>query len=83
MDYTIQVDLKKGGSRKTSYQRLIDILGLYDESYLGEPLSEGTQAQARYVALLLKSQFPEILKVTVRGEKEEEVAMFGLLNELL
>jgi len=78
VDYTIQVDLKSGGRRLTTYRRLLSVLGLEDEEYLGEPLKKGTISQARYVIAALKSGFSQIRRVAVYDEKHEEVAAFGI-----
>ncbi|MBI5147756.1 MAG: hypothetical protein HZA37_01230 [Parcubacteria group bacterium] len=81
-DYTIRVELKNGRSRQTTYQRLLNVLGLRDADYLGEPLADGTIAQVRHVVVILKGGFEQIAKVTVFDMNRKEVFSYGRLHEL-
>lgn len=83
MDYVIWVELKSGATRQTGYGRLLDVLGLAEESYLGEPLKSGTPAGLRYVLVVLKGGFPEIKKVSALDENGALVASFGIDFDLL
>lgn len=83
MDYEITAYLKNGVSRETSYEKLLDSLGLREEYFLAEPLVKGTPTQACYVALLLKNQVPEIVKVTIHDGEGKQIGAFGLLSDLL
>ncbi len=83
MNYQITAYLKNGVSRETSYERLLDSLGLREEYFLAEPLVKGTPTQACYVAILLKNQVAEIVKVEIHDGEGRRIAVFGLLNELL
>ncbi len=83
MNYKITAYLKDGNSRQTSYEDLLDSLGLQEEYFLADPLVKGTPSQACYVSLLLKSQFPEIVKVEIHDGEGLRIDVFGLLNELL
>ena len=83
MDYQITVYLKNGVSRKTSYEKLLDSLGLREEYFLAHPLIKGTPTQAFYVAILLKNQFPEIMKVIIHDQNGKQIGAFGLMEQFL
>ncbi len=83
MDYRITAYLKNGVSRETSYEKLLDSLGLREEYFLAEPLVKGTPTQACYVAILLKNQVSEIVKVIIHDGEGKQIGAFGLLEELL
>ncbi len=83
MDYQITAYLKNGQSRQTSYEKLLDSLGIREEYFLAEPLTMGTQSQACYVAILLKSQIKDIAKVIIHDANGNQVGAFGLLSDLL
>ena len=83
MNYQITAYLKDGNSRQTTYEKLLDSLGLREEYFLADPLVKGTPSQACYVALLLKNQFPEIVKVAIHDGNGKQIGIFGLLNDLL
>ncbi len=83
MNYQITAYLKDGNSRQTTYEDLLDSLGLREEYFLADPLVKGTPSQACYVALLLKNQFPEIVKVTIHDGEGKQIGAFGLLADLL
>lgn len=82
MDYQITAYLKNGQSRQTSYEKLLDSLGLREEYFLAEPLTKGTASQACYVAILLKSQVKDISKVIIYDAEGKQVGAFGLISDL-
>ena len=65
-DHELTVFLNGGGTRTTSYRRLIETLGLTDEFIDGSQMSAGTEFQAHHVANLLAVEFREIKMVRVK-----------------
>ena len=83
MNYQITVYLKDGASRRTTYEKLLDSLGLREEYFLADPLVKGTPTQACYAAILLKNQFPEIVKVEIHDAEGKQIGISGQLADLL
>lgn len=83
MSYLISIYLKDGTKRQTTYDKLLYIFGLFEESFLGVPMTKGTLNQARYALLKVKSEFPEIVKGEIHDEEGRRVGVFGEMSELL
>jgi len=64
-DHEIAVLLKDGGTRRTTYRKLLETLGLAEMVVGGEPMSAGTELQAQYVASLIQETFPQVESVAV------------------
>ncbi len=72
-DYRIKIFLKNGQVRQTTYENLIQTLGIKDHDALSISLWWTKIDKIRYLVETLKEKYPEMESVTIFDEEGKEV----------